>query len=204
MDCFGPFLVKIGRRTEKRWGIVYKCLTTRAVHLDLLANMDTDSFLMSLRRFVARRGKPYEIISDQGSNFKGGSSELQEAFSALEPELKCQLATHQILFRLNPPNAPHFGGSWERAIRSIKSALRTVLGSQTVTEEVLRTVLIEAEGIINSKPLGYVSSNIADPDPVTPNCLLMGRPDSCLPQVVYSSTDLLSHRRWRQSQVLAD
>ncbi|XP_036003146.1 uncharacterized protein LOC118566137 [Fundulus heteroclitus] len=204
VDCFGPMMIKEGRRNEKRWGILYKCLTTRAVHLDLLPNMDTDSFLMSLRRFISRRGKPHEILSDQGTNFKGGDKELKEAFSALEQAVKDQLAAQQIHFRFNPPNAPHFGGSWEREVRSVKNALRIALGVQSVPEEVLRTVLIEIEGILNSRPLGYVSSDLADPDPVTPNCLLMGRPDSSLPQVVYPESELLSRKRWRHSQVLTD
>lgn len=204
MDCFGPYLIKIGRRTEKRWGIVFKCLTMHAIHLDLLASMDTDAFLMALRRFISRRGKPHEIISDQGTNFKGGSSELQEAFKALTPQLQVALAGQQIDFKFNPPNSPHFGGSWEREIRSIKSALRSILGVQTVSEDVLMTVLIEVEGIINSKPLGYASSDIADPDPITPNMLLMGRRDPSLPQVVYSDKELLSRRKWRQCQALAD
>lgn len=73
-----------------------------------------------------------------------------------------------------------------------------------LSEEVLRTVLIEIEGILNSKPLGYVSSDVADPDPITPNSLLMGRPDSALPQVIYPASDLLSRKRWRHSQILAD
>lgn len=72
VDCFGPFLVKRGRSSEKRWGVIFKCLTTRCVHLDLLYSMDSDSFLMALRRFVARRGTPFEILSDQGTNFRGG------------------------------------------------------------------------------------------------------------------------------------
>ncbi|KAJ8017149.1 hypothetical protein DPEC_G00014760 [Dallia pectoralis] len=71
MDCFGPFMVKVGRRTEKRWGIIFKCLMTRAVHLDLLTSIDADSFLMALRRFIARRGTPAELLSDQGTNFRG-------------------------------------------------------------------------------------------------------------------------------------
>ena len=204
MDCFGPFLVKIGRRNEKRWGILYKCLTTRAVYIDLLSSLDGDSFLMSLRRFVARRGKPHELLCDHGTNFKGGNTELMEAFDALQPSLKDQLATQKIEFHFNPPSAPHFGGSWEREIRSIKAALYTTLGAQIVSEEVLRTVLIEIEGMLNSKPLGYVSSDVADPDPITPNSLLMGRPDSSLPQVVYPESELLGRKRWRHSQVLAD
>lgn len=92
MDCFGPFTVKVGRRNEKRWGILFKCLTTRAVHIDLLHSLDTDSFLMALRRFISRRGKPSELLSDQGTNFKGGERELQEAFKALNPSLQAQLA----------------------------------------------------------------------------------------------------------------
>lgn len=89
-------------------------------------------------------------------------------------------------------------------MRSIKTALRVTLGAQTVTEEALNTVLIEIEGILNSKPLGYASSDLADPDPVTPNLLLMGRRDASLPQAVYGDSDLIGRRRWRHSQILAD
>lgn len=66
------------------------------------------------------------------------------------------------------------------------------IGAQTVTEEVLRTVLIEVEGILNSKPLGYTSSDIADLDPITPYCFLIGRRDASLPQVIYQESEILS------------
>lgn len=204
MDCFGPFQVKIGRRTEKRWGIIFKCLTTRAVHLDVLTSIDTDAFLMAVRRFTARRGTPAELYSDQGTNFRGGEKELREAFSVMSTDLQGLLAKHQINFHFNPPTAPHFGGVWEREIRSVKAALSTTIGAQSVPEEVLRTVLIEVEAILNSKPLGYVSSNISDVDPITPNHLLMGRPSGSFPQVVYQDSERLSRRRWRQSQILVD
>ncbi|XP_028298617.1 uncharacterized protein LOC114460934 [Gouania willdenowi] len=204
VDCFGPYTIKIGRRNEKRWGILFKCLTTRAVHLDLIPSMDTDAFLMALRRFIARRGKPKEILCDQGTNFQGGRRELQEAFQALNPDLKEQLGSQQIKFTFNPPGSPHFGGCWEREIRSLKTALQVTIGAQTVTEEVLLTILIEIEGMLNSKPLGYTSSDVADPDPVTPNCLLMGRRDASLPLVVYEGPEILGRRRWRHSQILAD
>ena len=113
VDCFGPMTIKIGRRTEKRWGIIFKCMTTRAVHLDLLDSLDTDAYLMAFRRFVSRRGKPYDMLSDCVSNFIGGAAELKEAFSAMEPELRHELAKHQVRFHFNPPNAPHFGGLWK-------------------------------------------------------------------------------------------
>lgn len=204
VDGFGPFNVKIGRRGEKRWGIVFKCLTTCCVHIDLLENLDTDAFLMSLRRFIARRGKPFEILCDNGTNFVGGCHELKQAFAAMTSQLKEILAAQQITFHFNPPSAPHFGGAWEREVKSIKTALNVILRGQTLPETVLHTVLIEIESILNAKPLGYLSSDIADPEPITPNLLLMGRRDSSLPQAVYDSTDLLRQRRWRHSQILAD
>lgn len=204
IDCFGPILVKIGRRHEKRWGILFKCMTTRCLHLDLLESLDTDAFLLSLRRFIARRGKPFEVLCDNGTNFTGGCHELQEAFKAMSPQLQEQLAEQRIRFQFNPPAAPHFGGTWEREVKSIKTSLRVILRDQVVPEPVLQTLLVEVEGILNAKPLGYVSADVADLDPITPNMLLMGRRDSSLPQALYDSEDLLGRRRWRQSQVLAD
>ncbi|XP_054597204.2 uncharacterized protein [Nothobranchius furzeri] len=204
VDCFGPMQVKIGRRHEKRWGIIFKCMTMRAVHLELLSSLDTDAFLMALRRFISRRGTPAELWLDQGTNFRGGERELKEAFSNMADDLRQHLAKRQIKFLFNPPGSPHFGGVWEREIRSVKSALRVCVSSQPIHEEVLLTVLLEVESILNSTPLGYVSTDIADVDPVTPNSLLMGRPDGSLPQVVYPKSENLSRRRWQHSQNLAD
>lgn len=120
MDCFGPFTIKVGLSLLHLLlllllyycYILFKCLTMHAVHVDLLSRLDTDSFLMALRRFIARRGKPVELLSDQGTNFKGGEKELQEAFQSLHPSLQAHLAIHQIKFQFNPPSAPHFGGIW--------------------------------------------------------------------------------------------
>lgn len=113
VDCSGPYLIKIGWRTEKRWGISFKCLTTHAIHLDLLASMDTDSFLMALHCFITRRGKHIKLLSDHDMNSKGGSSELKNAFKSPITTLQTQLASQQIIFQFNPPYAPHLGGSWE-------------------------------------------------------------------------------------------
>jgi len=114
VDCFGPLRIKLGRRVEKRLGILFKCMITRCTHIELLASLNSDSFLMSLRRFIAHGGCPYELLSDCGTNFKGGDRELRDAFTAMDSNLREQLSHHQIRFQFNPPNAPHFGGMWER------------------------------------------------------------------------------------------
>ena len=133
-------------------GLLFKCLTTRTVHLDILSSLDTDFFLMVLHCFIARRDKT-KLLSSQGINFRGGGREFQDAFKALNPALQDYLAKHQIQFQFNPPSAPHFGGVLEGEVRSVKAALYTTTQTQTVLEEVLRTVPIEVEGILNSKPL---------------------------------------------------
>ena len=111
--------VKIGRRSEKRWGVIFKCMTTRAIHIDLLEGLDTDAFLMSFRRFISRRGKPYELLSDCGTNFKGAETELQEAFHAMKPDLAAQLGDQKVRFKFNPPSAPHCGSERSRVLKTV-------------------------------------------------------------------------------------
>ena len=86
LDYFGPIKVKRGRVTEKRWGCIFTCLTTRAVHLELAGDLTTDWFIMALRRFRGRRGNPTSIRSDSGSNFVGAERELAEALRLLNQE----------------------------------------------------------------------------------------------------------------------
>lgn len=120
----------------------------------------------------------------------------------MAPHLQEQLAGQQIQFQFNPLSTPHFGGTWEREVKSVKTALQVILKEQVPLESVLLTVLIEVEGMLNTQPLGYLSSDVADPDPITPSLLLMGRHDSSLPQALYDSSNLLTRRQWRHSQVL--
>ena len=127
---------------------------------------------------------------------------MTKAFKEMSSDLQERLARHKVHFRFNPPAAPHFGGTWEREVRSVKTALYAILGDRSVASSVLYTCLVEVEALMNSKPLTYVSSDIADPNPITPFMLLMGRPDHAPPQVVYPEVDVLSRRRWRQCQAL--
>lgn len=73
-DYFGPIEVKVLRRTVKRYGVLFTCLKTRAVHLEVAHSLSTDSMIMALERFVSRRGEPMEMWSDNGTNFKGADA----------------------------------------------------------------------------------------------------------------------------------
>ncbi|CAB3230674.1 unnamed protein product [Arctia plantaginis] len=86
IDYFGPMEITIGRRREKRWGVLFTCLTTRAVHLELAASLSSDSAILALRRLIARRGQPAIILSDCGTNFVGANKELRAALRGLNAE----------------------------------------------------------------------------------------------------------------------
>jgi len=115
VDCFGPFQVKRGRSQEKRYGCLFTCMTTRAIHIEKLSTLDADSFISALVRFCARRGKPETIRSDNGTNFVGGQRELPQAIRNWNEanKTKKHLLLKHITWELNPPSASHMGGIWE-------------------------------------------------------------------------------------------
>ncbi|PIK44593.1 hypothetical protein BSL78_18553 [Apostichopus japonicus] len=120
----------------------------------------------------ARRGQPVKIFSDNGSNFQAGEKELRNAFKAMnKDDVEAFFHSKGCEWHFNPPTASHFGGAWERLIRSVRRILRGVLRQQTVTDEVLTTVLAEVESILNSRPLTDFSSDPKDEEPLTPNHL---------------------------------
>ena len=140
--------------TEKRWGCIFTCLTTRAVHLELAGGLTTDLFIMALRSFQGRRGDPKTIRSDNGTNFVGADRELAESLTLLNQErITGELAREEITWYFNPPSAPHMGGIFESMVKQVKRAMKTVINNQVLPEETLYTVLVETEAIVNSDPL---------------------------------------------------
>ena len=102
--------VRHGRKTEKHYGVLFTCLTTRAVHLEIAHSLDTDSCLMAIIRMVARRGQPAHIWSDNGTNFVVAEKELREAVKRLDGErIGDQLSADGVQWHFNPPSSPHFG-----------------------------------------------------------------------------------------------
>ncbi|XP_033100193.1 uncharacterized protein LOC117103697 [Anneissia japonica] len=205
IDYFGPIDVKQGRSRVKRYGCIFTCLVSRAVHLELAKGLDADSFINALRRFLARRGQPERIYSDNGTNFHGGERDLAEAIKSFNNnQIETFCHTKMFEWHFNPPNASHFGGAWERLIKSVRRILYGVLRQQTVCEDVLSTVLTEVESILNSRPLTSISQDIRDEQPLTPTHLLLLRqgPDAPLGNRVDKSASY-GKKRWLQVRYLA-
>lgn len=113
LDYFGPISVAVGRRSEKRWGVLFTCLTVRAIHIEIAHALTTDSCIMAIRNFVARRGSPLEIYCDNGTNFRGSDNEIKQELAKLDFEkFEDQLTISNIKWIFNPPASPHMGGSW--------------------------------------------------------------------------------------------
>ncbi|KAK3096117.1 hypothetical protein FSP39_023413 [Pinctada imbricata] len=179
VDFFGPFIVKEGRKEMKRWGVIFTCMASRAVHLETANSLDTSSFINALRRFMSVRGTVRQLRSDRGTNFIGAKRELREAVEEMDDDhLKhylSDLGCDFLVFKTNVPSASHMGGIWERQIRTVRSTLSSIMqdfGSQ-LDDETLRTFFSEAMAIVNSRPLSIATLN--DPlsvEPLTPNHLI--------------------------------
>ena len=167
-DCFGPFIIKERRSELKRWGIVFTCMSSRAVHLETLNSLTADAFINAYRRFVSRRGPIRKLFCDNATNFIGGEGYLAAALSEMDRgQIRKTLLKDNcdfVEFHLITPRASHMGGSWERQIRSVRAALNSLFqetGHQ-IDDELLRTVMAEAEGIVNSRPLSYACMTDTD------------------------------------------
>ena len=205
VDYFGPLLVKLKRNSVKRYGCLFTCLASRAVHIEISHSLDTDSFIHALRRFIARRGKPEIIRSDNGTNFHGGDRELRSALSEWnQQKINAFTSEREIEWILNPPTASHMGGVWERIVQSVKKILKALLREQIVNDESLLTLMAEAESVVNSRPLTPNPDDPIDAEPLTPSHLLLLRSNKPIPPGVFCEQGQYCRRRWRQIQYLAN
>lgn len=180
IDVFGPWTI-VTRRTRggqahsKRWAVIFTCLLIRAVHIEVIEEMTSSSFINALRRFTALRGEVKFIRSDCGTNFVGAAKELNStSINVEDPNFRSFLTRKGITWRFNPPHSSHMGGAWERLIgvsRRILDSLLMDVQHKNLTHEVLITLMAEVCSIINARPIAGVS---ADPTstPLTPSTLL--------------------------------
>ena len=207
IDYFGPFLVSIKRSQEKRYGVVFTCMASRAIHLEVARNLSTDSFICALRRFVSRRGNVISFSSDNGTNFVGAQNELKLAINTWNMNtIETWLKQRNITWNFRPPMASHFGGVWEREIRTVRNVLTALMNEQPIklNDETLATLFCEIEAILNNRPLNEITSDHEDLEALTPNHLLLWNAGVTYPPGLFNVEDSYGKRRWKQVQYLAD
>ncbi|XP_058122845.1 uncharacterized protein LOC131293800 [Anopheles ziemanni] len=207
--CGAVFLKGDHRRAApvKAYVAIFVCFTTRAVHIELVSNLTTEAFLAALRRFVSRRGLPLEFHSKNATNFKGAANKLNELYKLLrttehQQSIQTWTLERKISWKFIPPRAPHFGGLWEAAVKTMKYHLVRVLGTTTLSFEDMSTLLDEIECCVNSRPITSMSDDPHDMTAFTPGHFLIGTnlqliPDHCL---LYEAENRLNH--WRHVQQL--
>ena len=202
VDYAGPFETKQGRgkTRTKRYLCLFTCLQTRCVHLELAYGLDTDSFLRALDRFVARRGVPDDMWSDNGTNFVGADREIRQLRNSLdEQEVKKHASKKGMKWHFNPPGAPHFGGAFEALVKLVKRTLYRTLANASLSDEELQTAFCQAEAMINSRPLTPLSSDPKDSPPLTPAHFLVGNVRTEL-EPAADGTESTYQKRWRRLQ----
>lgn len=215
VDTFGPWPVE-HRRTrgglanQKRWALLFTCLVTRAIHIEVIEELSSSSFINALRRLIAIRGPVVQFRSDRGTNFVGATENLSidSEFVEKEPVEKF-LSGSCAKWKFNAPHASHMGGAWERLIGVSRRILDSMLlcdhaKGTRLTHEVLVTLMAEVSAIVNSRPLLPVSSDPESPCILTPSTLLTMKTDKDIsPFPLYEPKDMLKSH-WKHVQVLAE
>ncbi|XP_065060581.1 uncharacterized protein LOC135687855 [Rhopilema esculentum] len=200
LDFAGPLTVASKGNNdgeEKFYVCLFSCMSTRAVHLELVESLNVESFLRAFRRFTARRGLPSLLVSDNAKTFKSASKDVKHLLRS--PRLGESLEKKGVKWQFIVDRSPWQGGAWERLIRSVKRCLKKVIGRSYLTQIELNTILIEVEAVINSRPITYVYDDTDGISyPLTPCQLINGRNLSLLPQDRYyemlSTYEVLSKR----------
>ncbi|XP_037906171.1 uncharacterized protein LOC119648480 [Hermetia illucens] len=178
IDYAGPITIKWsngrGTKTTKAYIVVFVCLSTKAVHLELASDLTAKTRIVAIRRFIARRGMCHTLISDNGTNFVGADKLLRETARKMIEEAQGKLAVNNIDWKFIPPGSPHFGGIWEAAVKSMKRHLIKTIGAHLLNVEEMFTLLAQIEACMNSRPLTPLSIDPHDLTALTPGHSLTG------------------------------
>lgn len=188
VDLFGPYHVRDDikkRATMKVWGVVFSCMSSRAIHTELANTLSTESFLLAYQRFTAVRGHPRKIWSDSGTNFVGAKPILKDMYTYLRGQDKESLeeyaaknSTHWS-WKIHPADSPHRNGAAEAAVKITKRALLSLRKVESLTFSEFLTALQLAANLTNERPIyARVQSQEDRIESVTPNTLLLGRASS--------------------------
>lgn len=161
LDFAGPLFVTDGNseganeiQSSKVYERLFTCASTRAVHVKMTRSLGVQAFLLAFRRFTTRRGLPATLNSDNAKTFKSSCKEIRK-ISRTE-EVWRFLSNKRVNWNFIIQKAPWWGGYWERLVQRIQRPFKEILGRTTLTFDELRTILVEIEGVINSRLITYV------------------------------------------------
>lgn len=207
VDYCGPFRYRAVPRGApvKSYIAIFVCLATKAVHVECVADLTSNSFIAALRRFVARRGKPELIECDNALNFRGAKRELDELVRLFGSQQHQHLvasscADDGIAFKFIPPRSPNFGGLWEAAVKSLKKHLRTTLGNVILSQDDFATLITQIEACLNSRPLTQLTADPDDLEVLTPGHFLVHRPLVAVSEPSLEGIPMNRLHRWQQTQ----
>ena len=162
MDYFEPLYVKNGTVRSKGWVCIFTCIAVRAIHVELVEDTTAAQFLDCLRRFIARRGKPDKIISDNAPQFKVAKNAIDLAWENLVkvPDVISYVNERRIKWSFIIELSPWMGGFYERLIGITKMALKKSIGKLCLTSIQLQTIMTEIEALVNSRPLVYINNEV--------------------------------------------
>ena len=201
LDFAGPLKFKCGIECLKGYVAVFVCFASKAVHLEAVSSLTSDAMVAAMRRFIARRDIPSQIVSDNATNFVGARRDLNE----LEKVVKAGAQSYHSIERLFiAPRSPNFGGLWEAVVKSMKHHLRRVIGNSILTYEEMTTILCQIEQVLNNRPLMALTNNSDDIFALTPSMLVNGSRLDAIPQPYLQKMDVRGHpaERFRALQQL--
>ena len=193
LDFAGPYEPKQGVRVARRkiYILLFTCLQTRAVHLEVTEAMDTEAFTNALTRYVSFRGVPTDILSDNWKTFQSEDKDLENWVRLLDEGDAIKSQPAGITWHFTPPHGPHHGGIYEIMVKATKRALRSLFRRPDLTMDQFRTAIAKVSALLNGRPLSRTESNGRDMI-LTPNHFLHGN----LGGAVHVKLDNKPHKRW--------
>ncbi|XP_044170032.1 uncharacterized protein LOC122954068 [Acropora millepora] len=152
--------LKLSRKEGKAYLVLFACRLSRALYLEVLPNLETATFLGSLKRLIARRGRPSTIFSDNGRTFVGAAKLLRER---KDERLEAYLAKEEISWKFNLSRALWWGGQFEGLVSLFKRAFYKTVGGGMLSWVELSEVVLEVETQLNRRPLSYVEDDVQLP-----------------------------------------
>ena len=207
-DVFGPISLNSGRYTKKRWVILFTCFSTRAIAMYSLKDMTLSTTVNAIVKLSAQYPTLKKLVSDNGTNFKGASREINEAVTAWDKSvMKEKMNEMQLVWEFGPARCGHWGGLWERMIKIVKYSLTACMGSRVIDLDTFDTLLAGITGVVNRRPLSKNSNSITEPMVLTPMNLIfpyvfINRSHSILPPEPADGDHLTS--QWQVTRKLMD